>query len=276
MGNYSTDHVLSAISSGNFTYALYLLGGKATDNLFECLKKTKINKVESLKLKIENGKNTEIIKKYTEQRHKIEEQIKYIEKEVREILKTDCLICYEPLKNTVIVPCCEKFFCAECLLECLNQNKNCPFCRCEIDTNNIYYVSSKERIHNRDKIDILMDILSSNPKGRFIIFASCNQSFKRIISEFKNRSMTYAMIKGTVDKIERTIQKFKSGDSKILLLNSEYNGAGINLQEASDIILYHDMDLDTKTQIVGRVNRIGRTGPLTVHQLLYKKRESDL
>ena len=43
-----------------------------------------------------------------------------------------------------------------------------------------------------------------------------------------------------------------------LCLNYINNGAGINLQEATDIILYHEMNEDLSTQIIGRANRIGR------------------
>ena len=54
----------------------------------------------------------------------------------------------------------------------------------------------------------------------------------------------------------------------MIFLNSRFNGAGINLQEASDIILYHEMDSSTQQQIIGRANRIGRTKQLNVHHIL--------
>ena len=56
-------------------------------------------------------------------------------------------------------------------------------------------------------------------------------------------------------------------NTQVIFLNSKYNGAGINLQEATDIILYHEMNFNTETQIIGRANRIGRKIPLNVHHL---------
>ena len=53
----------------------------------------------------------------------------------------------------------------------------------------------------------------------------------------------------------------------MIFLNSNFNGAGINLQEATDIILYHEMPLNVQNQIIGRANRIGRTEALNVHHL---------
>ena len=53
----------------------------------------------------------------------------------------------------------------------------------------------------------------------------------------------------------------------MIFLNSNCNGAGINLQEATDIILYHKMTETTQNQIIGRANRIGRLECLNVHHL---------
>jgi len=38
---------------------------------------------------------------------------------------------------------------------------------------------------------------------------------------------------------------------------------------ASDIIIYHRLQPDMKTQVIGRAQRIGRQGPLNVHYLAY-------
>jgi len=54
-----------------------------------------------------------------------------------------------------------------------------------------------------------------------------------------------------------------------VILNSRFNGAGINLETASDIILYHEMPSAIREQVVGRALRIGREGDLIVHNLVY-------
>ena len=64
-----------------------------------------------------------------------------------------------------------------------------------------------------------------------------------------------------------SIQKELTEKATINFLNSRNNGAGINLQECTDIILYHRMEDSTTTQILGRANRIGRTEELNVHHL---------
>ena len=67
---------------------------------------------------------------------------------------------------------------------------------------------------------------------------------------------------------EKNIYAFKTGEINVLFLNSKNNGAGINLQEATDIILYHKMNENLETQILGRANRIGRDIELKVHHLI--------
>ena len=43
----------------------------------------------------------------------------------------------------------------------------------------------------------------------------------------------------------------------------------INLENSSDIVLYHSMNKDTTTQIIGRGQRPGRTDTLNVWNLCY-------
>ena len=64
------------------------------------------------------------------------------------------------------------------------------------------------------------------------------------------------------------INNYKNGNINVIFLTSTQDSAGINLQETTDIILYHQMSSSTKNQIIARAERIGRTKELNVHQLL--------
>ena len=54
------------------------------------------------------------------------------------------------------------------------------------------------------------------------------------------------------------IEKYKNGLCPVLFLNSNFNGAGINLQETTDIIFYHEMPNDNREQNIGRAMRVGK------------------
>ena len=274
--NYASNIITRMIESGDIGGALEALGGRQSDNLFELLKMTKENKVSILKDKIEkcktDPKNQKIIEKYVNEIRKLEIQISEIQNKYETLIGTDCMICYEPLKNPVMEPVCEALFCGTCFLTWLKEQSTCPHCRSEVDTSNIYYVETEknETFIFKDKLDVIFEILENKPEGKFIIFASHDQSFRNIISALQNKCLPFIQAKGSVQLIEKNIKRFKAGEINILLLNSVYNGAGINLQEATDIILYHKMDTNTEVQVIGRADRIGRKEPLTVHHLLYK------
>ena len=64
------------------------------------------------------------------------------------------------------------------------------------------------------------------------------------------------------------LNKFKNGDVNIILLNTQYAGSGIDISDATDIIIFHNMGND-KNQAVGRAQRVGRTSSLYIHNLCY-------
>ena len=54
----------------------------------------------------------------------------------------------------------------------------------------------------------------------------------------------------------------------MLLLNSNHCGSGINLENTSDLVIYHDMTDSKITQVIGRAQRPGRTSKLNIWRLL--------
>ena len=52
------------------------------------------------------------------------------------------------------------------------------------------------------------------------------------------------------------------------MLNAINYGSGLNLQMATDIIIYHELELELETQVIGRAQRLGRKDPLNVYYLL--------
>ena len=128
---------------------------------------------------------------------------------------------------------------------------------------------SQEKKFNRRKTkpETILDIINNNKKGKFIVFSNYSESFGHIHKVLQENNISYKELQGQTSTRNKTIKEFKCGDIKVMFLNSKNNGAGINLQEASDIILYHKLEKDLETQVVGRANRIGRKQELFVHQL---------
>ncbi len=215
----------------------------------------------------------------------LKEQIATFEKRVEEMDKENCAICYEPLSNTICVPCCKQLFCGGCILELLKRNNSCPMCRAKIAVKDLKSVKKGGAGTAAAKAapvtlaadallfkpDSLLRLIQQNPEGRFIIFSRYENPFEGIQAKLEEASITVAQLKGNKDVIYSLIDKFREGHIRVLLLNSEHFATGMNLEAASHVVLYHgNMSPNERQQIIGRAHRLGRKGPLTVVQMLHE------
>ena len=62
------------------------------------------------------------------------------------------------------------------------------------------------------------------------------------------------------------------------MLNAQFFGAGMNLQMATDIIMYHRFTKEMEEQIIGRAQRLGRSinEPLNVYYLLHDNESNNI
>ena len=106
-----------------------------------------------------------------------------------------------------------------------------------------------------------------------LIFSEYNTSFDSISDLLKQYNISYSTVMGTTNSVNKTIRLFKDNNSSdkidVLLLNANYCANGINLENSTDIILYHSMNKDRTTQIIGRGQRPGRDSQLNVWKLCY-------
>lgn len=194
-----------------------------------------------------------------------------------------CAICYDDLDNTTISPCCNTKYCFGCISTWLHQNKNCPFCRAKIDFNSLVIVTDdvkeetekevEELLSKLDNLKIIIEKQMASPNFKMLIFSEYFNSFEPIEELLKSYGIKYANVMGTTNTINKTLRLYKEteGPDKIdvLLLNANYCANGINLENSSDIVLYHSMNKDRTTQIIGRGQRPGRTEALNVWNLCY-------
>lgn len=280
--NYATRIITQMVDAGNIRGAIKALGGNETLDIFQLLKNEKTLKLTDCENKIktfkesENNKHLEQVEKLEKESEKLKQEITEIDEKYSDIIKSECMICYEPLKDSVMESNCKRLFCGRCILTWLKESDKCPLCREKIQENTLVYLRNIESEKEvapmvlTEKVSILKEIISLNPTGKFIIFSNWNQSFREVATMLKMEKLDYKEIKNKTRDVENTIKNFKNGTLNILLINTTYNGAGLNLQEATDIVLYHEMDIDTEIQAVGRVNRIGKKTDIRVHHLLYK------
>lgn len=275
------NNIHNMIAAGDIEGAISALGGKKTKNIIEIVKREKLEEKAKIEADIHIyrhiKKDDKKLKIALKQEEKIKEQLEQLDIRCVSMLKDSCPICREKLNIPVLEPSCQNLFCGECLLTWLQKKQNCPMCRATIDTKDLVYLSCEDsscgsKPDNIEEkyytpLEKTLDILKMNKTGKFIIFSAYDASFEPICRLLKENKISFALVKGTHKMRKDNIDSFKHGDTQVIFLNSNFNGAGINLQEASDIILYHEMTNSTQNQIIGRANRIGRTKPLRVHHL---------
>ena len=267
------------ISAGDICSAIRVLGGTHTNNIIELIKQRKTQEVDTLKatinvLKVRN--RTEQIKKVKKSIERLENQILNLEKRYEKLLSGNCSICMEQIRKPVLEPNCQNIFCGVCLFQWLNTENTCPLCRQHIIKKELTYINNndnKKSSHNpenkklKTKVETVVSLIKDKPGGKFIIFSERDKTFVLIKNILAKNNISFAEIKGTIQQRQRRIRNFRKKDINVICLNTVYNGSGINLQEATDIIIYHEMSSSMLNQIIGRANRLGRTESLNIHHL---------
>jgi SNF2 family DNA or RNA helicase len=162
------------------------------------------------------------------------------------------------------------------------QDKSCPMCRNKLDISKLTIIidANKDQTAKLEeetqqqellpKLDTLLTFIKNNPNKKILVFSSYEKSFETLENEFLKKNITYSKLSGTAARINNIINKYKSGQVQVLLLNAKNFGAGLNLQITDEIIIYHRMSKDLERQVIGRAQRLGRSDPLKINYLCFE------
>ena len=236
-------------------------------------------------LDIESNDKKDRLEKIKKKINEITDSLQYVEDRLKVSNENICPICRdsltEPICSTV---CCGNLFCLNCITGYFNISSHkvgeCPCCRTKIGFDGITIISDKiDSLNNSTKIELInkeelfiklvMDSANDNNR-KWLIFSSFDGSFECLINKLIEKGITFSKICGTVSHIERIINDFKNGNIKVLLLNAMHFGMGLNLEMATDILIYHQLKPEIENQVVGRAQRPGRYDTLRVHMLCHE------
>ena len=285
--------VMTMINAGDISGAIEASGFETNseEGLIKNLTKTLESKLNNKKIELNakqlmtyssaSAKET-ALKKIQEDIAELEEKINCIK--TRTLETEGCPICCDSIKNRIIVRCCHNPFCLECITLSLNHKPNCPLCRKEITHNDIIVLKDevktqeveekKESDSDRSKIDnlkIYIDkLMLKTSKRKILIFSEFENSFNGIENHLKSKEYKYSKLKGQTTVINRIVKDYKDDKIDILLLNSKYFGSGLNLENTTDLFMFHNMHSSIDKQVIGRAQRPGRSKRLKVYRLKHK------
>jgi hypothetical protein len=285
--NFISPSILEKINANDISGAIKELGGKneTESNIIDLvtkeIKRDISNKekereyIESLEISIDS-KNARL-KNNENELNILNEKLNNLTDRISELSTKICPICMDYYSNPVLLECTHSY-CGSCLLNYINNNNNaksCPMCRKLITPDKIIAITDIETINNDNDIKILskedtfLNIINNKPFGKFLVFSRIDNGFSKIIEKMNNNNIPFAILKGSTSHMINILNKFKNGEIKIILLNTQYAGSGIDINFATDVIIFHSMGLD-KQQAIGRAQRVGRIDELYIHNLCYE------
>jgi SNF2 family DNA or RNA helicase len=278
-------HLVQELAAANNIVGMIeaLSGNKrGYESVINILVDRKLRKLKEIERMIEVKVGSESL---LERKKSLELDVEKLLSSFKEVLdNTDCSICLEGVDDPVLLSCCQNVFCASCVTAHIYHDEsrpsNCPLCRMAVTIKNVIpidYARSRENTASGGKIvryiskqHAILDILKSgkDDNKKYIIYSDYSGTFDVLRPILDYEKIRYAELKGIKSSKERLLEQFKTGDINVLLLTTLQYSAGLELTNTTDIILYHEMGENIKSQISGRANRIGRKIPLKIHQLI--------
>lgn len=285
--------VLEKVNANDFAGAIRELGGRneTEDDIIELVSKDLKRGLFNLEMERDFINSQDINEddkqlKITNINVKIEVQknkIKDLTDRIKSLNDNSCGICMNTIEDAVLLECTHAF-CGGCIFKWFKDdldnlgNKSCPFCRKHVsDYKKITAIVNKkdEKSHYEKREEIfskeetLLKIIEKNPTGKFLIFTKIDNGFEIFKKKLNDANLKYEFLKGTTNHMVNVLDRFKKGIINIILLNTQYAGSGIEINYATDVIIFHSMGID-KQQAVGRAQRVGRTSQLRIHNLCYE------
>lgn len=291
------DEVINLVASGNIEHAITRISSEKTNqlNLVDVLTKKTYQDLENLELELEMKKKfnypcerqrNQAIEKVIIRIEETKKKIDTIAERAQSSIHEECLYCCtDTIEKPTVTRCCQKAFCFECITAWLSDHNTCPNCSLTCGVESLVIVDEKNQVQDvsqasqpllpivqiKTKIENIRTLLENNPTGKFLVFAAWDNTFQCVEKELKSFGKDYEVIKGSGGRVNSIIERYKQVQSNlnVLLLNSQCFGNGLNLENTTDIIIFHKMDSDMEKQVIGRGQRYGRKGKLRVWKLLY-------
>jgi len=233
---------------------------------------------------IQRTSNEKLRQKFEDHLHRvyasiesIERGLAYFERQASVYEPTQCPICMS--NQTTVITSCGHQYCRPCTGALFGGGKHitCPMCKEHLLPRDIHDVVGRaaddvERYGS--KISSLLELLDkivTHDGDQVLIFAQWPPLVNAIRAILSERSFKVGAVMNNMSTRESAIQKFVSGDTRILILVTEASSSGLNLVQANHVIFMNALvGSDSQTRImeeqaIHRAYRMNQTRPVHVH-----------
>jgi SNF2 family DNA or RNA helicase len=212
----------------------------------------------------------------------LKEKLAALESRVSGMDSQLCPICYDTPHTPTLTPCCRQTFCLACVCECVAKKPACPLCRVAIKSVKELMVvgagagaaasaSAGAEDGLPSKGAALLKLLSAAaPTDKYLVFSSHEASFKGLREVLVTKGIKCELLAGTAARIQRLRKQFADGKVQVLCMNARHVGAGLNLEMATHVVLYHKMNVEMENQVIGRALRFERATELRVIHMVHE------
>lgn len=185
----------------------------------------------------------------------------------RSLEDNECVICLERCEYPTLVDCCYHLYCGRCLLRSLLINGKCATCRDHVHPGRIACFAPPPPTI-KSKMDTCLDLLRSQPDGRFLIYSAFDNIFYQLFEELDRMGRKAERIENHLLSLRRTVQHVKTGTTPVVFVSHPELLKGFSLTSITHLIFYHEPASYEKRQLLlEAVNRWGRSQPLHVIHL---------
>ncbi|QOI90256.1 hypothetical protein QKU58_gp075 [Pyramimonas orientalis virus] len=291
----NNDNIINSVNAGDLETAISFLNknNKGDEkHIINILKEDLEKNIINCRSAIEYNKSL-IVDDVEQQRQKVA-QLEEVEKTLvhKTTMLTDrirngdiCSICFCNQENKTITKCCKNAFCFECICKWLKVQNKCPLCKADIDSiqNDLLLINGDDNatsvleipskyLKPAKKIDTLRHLMnqitSGNKQRKVLIFSEYDKAFVNVAHILREADIKFGQLKGK--SLRSNLDLYKNNKLDVLLVNSRSYGSGLNLENTTDIIMYHFFNNEIEQQVIGRAQRPGRTTVLNVWYLFNK------
>jgi hypothetical protein len=204
-----------------------------------------------------------------------------------------CGICLDEIPEADIgVTDCGHLFCYQCIKTVVNQKHECPYCRKNLNNNDVKLISfeikkkkeiNKEQKNKDDLINEFGTKLANiicylkSTTERVIVFSQWDSLLLKIGKIMSQNGIRNVFCRGNVYQRDKAIREFNQNENiRVIMLSSESAASGANLTEASSVIfidiVYGDYEYrdNTERQAWGRAYRIGQKNRVKIVRFIIK------